>query len=76
MKTSKTEVMKNKRMVKVLRTDGTYTIEKKGLWEKEREVLNTMFSEDKKSIIKFEKLTNLQKKVLRKMNFNKQSFLN
>ena len=63
-------------MVKVLRTDGTYTIEKKGLWEKEREVLNKMFSEDKKSIIKFEKLTNLQKKVLRKMNFNKQSFLN
>ena len=46
-----------------------------GLLGVEYETLKTMFSDDGKTPIKFKKLNNLQKKVLRKMNMNKLYFL-
>jgi hypothetical protein len=49
--------------------------DKHGLFGSEKDVLDKMFDQEKKLPIKFDKLTNLQKKVLRKMKYEKHWFL-
>lgn len=68
--------MSNRRKVsKFSFKDETYTIKKHGLVGKEKEILDGMFTENKKHTVRFEKLNSLQKKVLRKMGFDRSTFL-
>lgn len=66
---------KKSKMCKAFRFTKPYTIKEDGLFGREHEVLIEMFSEDRKTVVKFSKLSSLQKKVIRKMNFDKRAFL-
>ena len=54
--------------------NGTYSQKENGLFGAENDVLKSLFDKEKQPL-HFEKLTGLQKKVIRKMGWPKEAFL-
>jgi hypothetical protein len=54
--------------------NGTYSQKENGLFGTERKVLKSLFNKENEPI-HFEKLTGLQKKIIRKMGWPKEAFL-
>ena len=64
-----------KREVKIYRFKEPYSVKKHGLFGAEAVVLAGLFTEDRKQTVRYPRLTSPQKKVLRKMKFEKQHFI-
>lgn len=69
------ESKRKSKIGRVFRPNETYMIKKQGLWGHENEVFKSMFEKDGKTVIRFKKLSSIQKKVCRKLRIDKRVFI-
>jgi len=70
------EMKEKSKQCRIYRPEKAHVTAERGLIGAEHDTLKAMFSEDGKEALKFDKLSSPQKKVLRKMGYPKQYFLN